>query len=498
MGDVKGFMKFDRQEYQKQPVQDRIKHYKEFIELPGEKDLRTQGARCMDCGVPFCQNGCPIGNIIPDWNDLVFRGRWEEAIERLHKTNNFPEFTGRVCPAPCENSCVLGINQPAVTIKNIELAIVEHAYNNDWIKPQPPKHRTGMKVAVIGSGPSGLACADQLNKQGHKVTVYEKNDVVGGLLTLGIPDFKLEKWVVERRVNRMTEEGVTFKTGQYIGVNVSAKELKDKYDALVLCGGAESPRELSVPGRELDGVFQAMYFLPQQNLVNNNYSVDPFIRTYADHILQVKPTAVGQVSAKGKKVIVLGGGDTGSDCVGTSNRQGAISVHQFELMSKPPQTRSADNPWPNWAFVLRTSTSHEEGAVRDYSIATKMLTGEGGKLKKLHGIRLEWLKDPSTGQMKMNEIAGSEFEMECDLLLLAMGFMGPVRKGMLEELGVEFDQRGNVKANADKMTNVPGIFTAGDMTRGQSLVVWAIHEGRNAAAGVNKYLEMKVVNKNSH
>ena len=296
----------------------------------------------------------------------------------------------------------------------------------------------------------------------------------------------------------MTDEGVTFKTGQYIGVTVSAKELKDKYDALVLCGGAESPRELSVPGRELDGVFQAMYFLPQQNLVNNNYSVDPFIRTYADHILQVKPTAVGQVSAKGKKVIVLGGGDTGSDCVGTSNRQGAISVHQFELMSKPPQTRSADNPWPNWAFVLRTSTSHEEGAVRDYSIATKMLTGEGGKLKKLHGIRLEWLKDPSTGQMKMNEIAGSEFEMECDLLLLAMGFMGPVRKGMLEELGVEFDQRGNVKANADKMTNVPGIFTAGDMTRGQSLVVWAIHEGRNAAAGVNKYLEMKVVNKNSH
>ncbi len=495
MGDIKGFMKYDRQEYKKAPVVERIKHYNEFIELPAEKDLKLQGARCMDCGVPFCQNGCPIGNIIPDWNDLVFKGRWEEAIERLHKTNNFPEFTGRVCPAPCENSCVLGINAPAVTIKNIELAIVENAYNNDLIKPQPPKHRTGMKVAVIGSGPSGLACADQLNKKGHKVTVYEKNEVIGGLLTLGIPDFKLEKWVVERRVKRMSEEGVNFKTGQHVGVTVAAKELQDKYDALVLCGGSESARELPIPGRELDGVHQAMYFLPQQNLRNNNYSVEKYMQTYADNVLAVKPANAEQVTAKGKKVIVLGGGDTGSDCVGTSNRQGAASVHQFELMPKPPEKRDAGNPWPNWAFILRTSTSHEEGAVRDYCIMTKKLTGENGKLKTLHGIRLQWLKDAATGQMKMSEVPGSEFAMECDLLLLAMGFTGPVKKGMLEELGVEIDARGNVKADAKKMTSVPGVFTAGDMTRGQSLVVWAINEGRTAAEGVHAYLSAKAVQK---
>ncbi|MBI4308979.1 MAG: glutamate synthase subunit beta [Candidatus Omnitrophica bacterium] len=488
MGDIKGFMTCGRQDYKKQPVDVRIKHFKEFIELPVEKDLRLQGGRCMDCGVPFCQNGCPIGNIIPDWNDLVFRGRWEEAIERLHKTNNFPEFTGRICPAPCENSCVLGINAPAVTIKNIELAIVEHAYNNDWIKPQPPGRRTGSKAAVIGSGPSGLACADQLNKKGHKVTVYEKNEVIGGLLTLGIPDFKLEKWVVERRVERMREEGVIFKTGQHVGVNVAVKDLQAKYDAIVLCGGAEAARELPIPGRELEGVVQAMYFLPQQNLRNNNYSIDKYMQTYADHVLQVKPPSMEQVTAKGKKVVILGGGDTGSDCLGTANRQGAVSVHQFELMPKPPESRSPDNPWPNWAFILRSSSSHEEGVVRDYSIMTKKLTGEGGKLKKLHGVRLRWDKDAAGGQMKMSEVPGSEFEMECDLLLLAMGFTGPVKKGMLEELGVEIDGRGNVKADPDKMTSVPGVFTAGDMTRGQSLVVWAIHEGRTAAEGVHRYL----------
>jgi len=492
MGDIKGFMKYDRQEYHKQPVDVRVRHFKEFIELPAEKELREQGARCMDCGVPFCQNGCPIGNIIPDWNDLVFRDRWEEAIERLHKTNNFPEFTGRICPAPCENSCVLGINAPPVTIKNIELAIVEHAYNKNWIKPRPPKQRTGMKVAVIGSGPAGLACADQLNKKGHKVTVYEKNDCIGGLLTLGIPDFKLEKWIVERRIKRMAEEGVVFKTGQYIGVNVSAKEIRSKHDAVVLCGGAEAPRELPIPGRELEGVVQAMYYLPQQNLRNNNYSVEKFMNTCADNVLQIRPASMSQVTAKGKKVVVLGGGDTGSDCVGTANRQGAASVHQFELMPKPPEQRANDNPWPNWAFVLRTSSSHEEGAIRDYAILTKKLTGAGGKLKKLHGVRLQWLRDPATGQMKMSEVPGSEFEMECDLLLLAMGFTGPVKKGMLDELGVELDARGNVKADASKMTSVPGVFTAGDMTRGQSLVVWAIHEGRVAAEGVHSYLSAKV------
>lgn len=477
MGDIKGFMKHGRQEYTKDPVEERLKHYKEFTHLPSEKELQTQGARCMDCGVPFCQSGCPIGNIIPDWNDLVYRGRWEEAIERLHKTNNFPEFTGRVCPAPCENACVLAVTDPAVTIKNIELSIVEHAYENGLIKAHAPKHRTGKKVAVIGSGPSGLACADQLNKKGHKVTVYEKNEVVGGLLTLGIPDFKLEKWVVERRVKRMEEEGVVFKTGVHVGVTVSAKELKAKYDAIVLCGGAEAGRDLPIEGRELEGVYQAMHFLPMQNRKNLNIPVENFI------------------SAKGKKVVVLGGGDTGSDCVGTSNRQGAVSVTQFELMPKPPVTRAADNPWPNWALILRTSTSHEEGVARDYSIMTKKLSGENGKLKKLHAVRLEWIKDPVTGQMKMNEIPGSEFEVECDLLLLAMGFTGPVKKGMLEELGVELDTRGNVKADGHKMTSIPGVFTAGDMTRGQSLVVWAINEGRAAAEGVDAYLTAKAVSK---
>ncbi len=474
MGDIKGFMKHKRQEYIKDPVEERIKSFKEFTHLPEEKDIKIQGARCMDCGVPFCQNGCPIGNIIPDWNDLVYKGRWEEAIERLHKTNNFPEFTGRVCPAPCENSCVLAINDPAVTIKNIELSIVEHAYDKGFIVNQPPKHRTGKKVAVIGSGPAGLACADQLNKKGHKVTVYEKNEVIGGLLTLGIPDFKLEKWVVERRVKRMADEGVVFKTGQHVGEKVSSKELKDKYDAIVLCGGAETGRELPISGRELEGVYQAMHFLPMQNRKALNIPVENFI------------------SAKGKKVVVLGGGDTGSDCVGTSNRQGALSVSQFELMPKPPQIRTSDNPWPNWALVMRTSTSHEEGVLRDYSIMTKRLSGENGQLKKLHAVRLEWIKDSVTGQMKMSEILGSEFEIECDLLLLAMGFSGPVKKGMLEELGVELDARGNVKADENKMTSIPGVFTAGDMTRGQSLVVWAIAEGRAAGEGVDQYLMVKV------
>jgi len=477
MGEIKGFMKYKRQDYTKDPVDERLLHFKEFTHLPSEKEMQSQAARCMDCGVPFCQNGCPIGNIIPDWNDLIYRDRWQESIERLHKTNNFPEFTGRVCPAPCENSCVLSINEPAVTIKNIELSIIEHAYDKGWVSPQPPKHRTGQKVAVIGSGPSGLACADQLNKKGHKVTVYEKNEVIGGLLTLGIPDFKLEKWVVERRVKRMADEGVVFKTGQHVGVNVSAKDLTLKYDAIVLCGGAEVGRDLPVPGRELEGVYQAMYFLPMQNRKNLNIPVDNFI------------------SAKGKKVIVLGGGDTGSDCVGTSNRQGATSVHQFELMPKPPQNRSPENPWPNWALILRTSTSHEEGVVRDYSILTKRLSGENGKLKKLHAVRVEWVKDTITGQMKMNEVLGSEFEMECDLLLLAMGFTGPVKKGMLEELGVELDSRGNVKADENKMTTIPGVFTAGDMTRGQSLVVWAIQEGRAAADGIDRYLTSKTSKK---
>ena len=473
MGDVKGFLKYGREEFHKAPIPERLKHWKEFTEILAEEDLRKQGARCMDCGVPFCQSGCPIGNIIPDWNDLVYRDRWEEAIERLHKTNNFPEFTGRICPAPCENACVLAINQPAVTIKNIELAIIEHAYDKGWVKPQPPKKRTGKTVAVIGSGPAGLACADQLNKKGHKVTVFEKNEVVGGLLTLGIPDFKLEKWIVERRVMRMKEEGVVFKTGKHVGANVSAQELREKFDALVLCGGAEDWRDLPIPGRELEGIYQAMVFLPQQNRRNLNLKVE----------------AQFDITAKGKKVIVIGGGDTGSDCVGTSNRQGAVSVTQLELMPRPPEKRVPDNPWPNWAFVYRKSSSHEEGVKQDYAVMTKNFSGENGVVKRLHGARLEYgPPDPSTGRSSMKEVPGSDFTIDADLVLLAMGFLGPVKKGMLEELSVTLDARGNVKADANKMTSVPGVFTAGDMTRGQSLVVWAIQEGRAAAEGVHRYL----------
>ena len=492
MGETKGFMKYDRQDYKREDVARRIKNFKEFTHLPAPKELKNQGARCMDCGVPFCQSGCPIGNIIPDFNDLIYRDRWEEAIERLHKTNNFPEFTGRVCPAPCENACVLGINNPAVTIKNIELAIIENAYDKGFIKPNIPQHHTGMKVAVIGPGPAGLACADELNQRGHKVTIYEKNEMLGGLLFLGIPDFKLEKKVVSRRLDRMSKEGVIFKTNAHVGVNIKVQDLKDKYDAIVLCGGAEAPRELPVPGRELKGVYQAMYYLPQQNLRDNNGSTSTFMAKYAENILQVKPPSLEEVTANGKQVVVLGGGDTGSDCVGTAIRQGAKSVHQFELLPKPPEKRALDNPWPNWAFILRTSSSHEEGCTRDYNIMTKSLSGVNGQLKKLHAVRLQWSRDPANGQMKMSEIAGSEFEMDCDLLLLAMGFTGPVKKGMLEEFGVALDARGNVACDVNKMTSLPGVFTAGDMTRGQSLVVWAIYEGRSTAQGVHQYLTTKV------
>ncbi len=473
MGDVNGFMKYDRKDFDKQPVAERLGHWREFIHKMPEEDLRTQGARCMDCGVPFCQSGCPIGNIIPDWNDLVFRNRWQEAVERLLKTNNFPEFTGRVCPAPCENACVLGINKPAVTIKNIELSIIEKAYREGWVKPAPPKIRTGPRVAVVGSGPAGLACADQLNKAGYVVTVYEKNEVMGGILALGIPDFKLEKWVVERRLKRMAEEGVAFKTKVNVGVDISAEELRKKYDAVVLCGGTEQPRDLPVEGRNLKGMHFAMEYLIQQNRVNAGARIDPALR----------------ITARGKNVVVLGGGDTGSDCVGTANRQGAKSVQQFELLPRPPKERALDNPWPQWALIERTSTSHDEGVKRDYCVMTKRLSGENGVLKKLHAARLEFgPKDPRIGQRPMKEIPCSDFEVEADLVFLALGFLGPVKKGLLEDFGVELNERGNVKADRNKMTSVPGVFTAGDMTRGQSLVVWAIHEGRAAARGVHSYL----------
>jgi len=473
MGDVTGFMKYDRQEFEKQSVESRVQHWEEFIQRPSNEEISTQGARCMDCGVPFCQSGCPIGNIIPDWNDLVFHNRWKEAIQRLHKTNNFPEFTGRICPAPCENSCVLGINALPVAIKNVEVSIVEQAYREGWIKPHPPKQRINKKVAVIGSGPAGLACADQLNKKGYSVTVYEKNEVLGGLLTLGIPNFKLEKSIVERRLKLMADEGVKFKTKVNVGADISVEELKLKYAAVVLCGGAEQPRDLPVPGRELKGVYFAMQFLAQQTRV----------------VLGQKISAEERIDAKDKNVIVLGGGDTGSDCVGTSNRQGAKSVKQFELLPCPPEKRASDNPWPNWALIERTSTSHEEGVERDYCIMTKSFSGEDGVLKKIRAVRLEFgPKDPITGRRDMKEIPESGFELDADLVFLAMGFLGPIKNGLVENFGVDLDGRGNVRADHNKMTNISGVFTAGDMTRGQSLVVWAIHEGRAAAEGVHRYL----------
>ena len=481
MGEVKGFLKYKREEYTKLPAADRLKNWDEFTSLPAEDSLRKQGSRCMDCGVPFCQWGCPIGNIIPSWNDLVSKGLWKEALERLHKTNNFPEFTGRVCPAPCENSCTLSINNPAVSIKNIELAIIERAYEEDRVCPEPPRSRTGMKVAVVGSGPAGLACADQLNKKGHKVTVLEKNEVIGGLLTLGIPNFKLDKSVVERRVKRMEQEGVVFRTGVEVGVALSLDELRQQNDAVVLCGGAEQPRDLQVPGRELKGIYFAMTYLAQRTRRLMDIKTDIDIKE--------------DIDAKGKRVVVLGGGDTGSDCVGSANRQGALWVKQFELMPRPPQERTANNPWPHWALIQRTSTSHEEGCERDYSILTKGFTGQDGLLTGLQAVRLDWSQKSPDGRPLMKEVAGSEFNVECDLVFLALGFLGPVQKGLISASGVELDARGNVRADRNKMTSIPGVFTAGDMTRGQSLVVWAIHEGRTAAEGVHSYLSAKSMEK---
>ncbi len=474
MGKVLGFLDFNRQDYQKEPVSIRVRHWDEFIEFPSQEEMKNQGARCMDCGVPFCHWACPVSNLIPNFDDLVYRGCWREAFEMLMKTNNFPEFTGRVCPAPCENSCVLAIHEPAVTIKNIEFSIIEQAYREGWMKPEPPEFRTGKKVAVIGSGPAGLACADELNKMGHSVVVYEKNEFIGGIMALGIPEFKLQAKFINRRLAIMEEEGVVFKTGAYVGRDISVNQLRQEFDALVLCGGAEKPRDLTVEGRDLKGVHFAMDYLTQQNRVNRGIAI---------------PTEQ-RISAAGKRVIVLGGGDTGADCVGTATRQGAASVKQFELLPEPPKERPADNPWPQWARILRSSSSHEEGSViRDYSIMTKQLIGEDGVVKKLHGVRLEFSEpDPATGRRDMKEIPGSEFVEDADLVILAMGFVSPVKEGMLTEFGVTLDERGNVKTDDNRMTSVSGVFAAGDMRRGQSLVVWAIHEGRAAAKGVQTYL----------
>ncbi len=473
MGEVKGYLKYDRLEFGKESVEDRIKHYNDFLQPLTDDELKMQGARCMDCGIPFCQSGCPVNNLIPEWNDLIYRDRWEDAAKRLLSTNNFPEFTGRVCPAPCETSCVVSINRPAVTIKNIEKSIIERAFENGYIKPNPPIVRTDKKVAIVGSGPAGLASADQLNKLGHSVTLFEKNEVLGGLLTLGIPDYKLENNIVERRINLMKEEGVEFKTNCEVGKDIKITELQKDFNAVVLCGGAEEPRDLKVEGRELNGIHFAMDFLKQQNRRNGNRSIKE-----------------KEISAEGKNVVVIGGGDTGSDCIGTSIRQGAKSVVNLELMPQMPSERAKDNPWPDWALIDRISTSIEEGCTREFAVMTKAFIGTDGKVAKLKVVRLKFgFPDPKTGRRTMAEIPNSEFEIEADLVILALGFLGTVKNNLLDELQIAVNQRSNVTADENYMTNIKGIFTAGDMRSGQSLVVRAINEGRNVASSVDEYLK---------
>ncbi|GEO09813.1 glutamate synthase subunit beta [Segetibacter aerophilus] len=472
MGKPTGFLEFTRELPKKRPVEERLHDYNEFVHLYEEERLNHQAARCMDCGIPFCNHGCPVGNLIPDFNDAIYRKNWKEAYEILSATNNFPEFTGRICPAPCESSCVLGINQPAVTIEEIEKHVIEIAFQKGYVQPFKGIVRSGKKVAVVGSGPAGLAAAAQLNYAGHTVTVYERDDTPGGLLRYGIPDFKLEKWVVERRLKIMEEEGVVFKCNAEVGVNVSMNDLLRNNHAIVLAGGSTIPRDLKIPGRDLNGVAFAMDFLKQQNKrVSNRPSIN-------------------ELTATGKNVVVIGGGDTGSDCVGTSNRHGAVSVTQFELMPMPPASRTPFMPWPTYPMVLKTTSSHEEGAARQWAVSTKEFIGdENGNLKALKIVDLEWKLTPDGRPAQFVEIQGSEREIPCELALLAMGFLHPQHAGLLNELGVELDDRGNVKAS-EKMyqTNIQKVFSAGDMRRGQSLVVWAIAEGRECAAKVDEYL----------
>jgi glutamate synthase (NADPH) small chain len=471
MGKIGGFLEIERDLPSRRRVEERIKDWRELEGKHSDEKLRAQGARCMDCGIPFCHKGCPLGNVIPDWNDLVYRGRWRSAIDRLHATNNFPEFTGRVCPAPCEDACVLSINDLPVTIKQIEKQIIDRAFEQGWVAPQASAGSTGKRVAVVGSGPAGLACAQQLARAGHAVTVFERADRIGGLLRYGIPDFKLEKSLLDRRLQQMEAEGVIFRPGANVGVDLPTARLREEFDAFVLAGGATQARELPIPGRELSGIHLAVEYLTQQNRVGAGDVVN------------------GQISARGKRVVVLGGGDTGSDCVGTANRQGALSIQQLELLPKPPEARTKDlAPWPEWAAILRTSSSHEEGVARDWSVHTKRFSsGTGEKVSKLHVVRVGWEKGEN-GRLQMTEMPQSELEIECDLVLLALGFLGPERKGPISDLGLGLDPRGNVLVDASYMSSVQGVFSCGDMRRGQSLVVWAIWEGRECARGVDRYL----------
>ncbi len=469
MGKITGFMELERVREVWLPVEERVRNYREFILTLKDEDAAKQGARCMDCGIPFCQSGCPIHNIIPDWNDLVYRHQWRQALDVLHSTNNFPEFTGRVCPAPCEAACTLNINDDPVGIKSIEHFIIDRGWEEGWVVPQPPVARTGKRVAVVGSGPAGMACAQQLARAGHDIVLFEKSDRIGGLLRYGIPDFKMEKYHIDRRVEQMRAEGVEFRVGAHVGGRgadgVSALELLDEFDAIAITAGAEHPRDLDVPGRELEGIHFAMDFLPLQNRrVAGDADVPP-------------------LTAHGKHVVVIGGGDTGSDCVGTSNRQGAASIMQFELLAQPPEHENKPLVWPYWPMKLRTSSSHEEGCQRDWAVQTKAFKGEGGKVKALSACRVDW-KDG-----KLHDVPGSEFELKADLVLFAMGYLHPVHEGMLDELGVKYDARGNVAADTEiYQTSVPRVFAAGDTRRGQSLIVWAIREGRQCARAVDEFL----------
>ncbi len=466
MGKISGFLEFEREEVSKRPIEERVSNWREF-ELPVIQDqLTRQGARCMDCGIPFCNTGCPLGNLIPDWNDHVYRGSYEAAIEALHATNNFPEITGRVCPAPCEAACTLGINALPVSIKQIEHSIADRAFEEGWVTPQLPRAKTGKRVAVIGSGPAGLAAAQQLARAGHTVVVFEKADRVGGLLTYGIPDFKLDKSIISRREEQLKQEGVEFRCGVNVGVDITAEQLRKEFNAVCVAIGSRIPRDLPVPGRDLKGIHFAMDFLEQQNRRVAGQSIDE----------------TSAITATGKRVVVIGGGDTGSDCIGTSHRQRAKSVTNFEIMPKPPESRHESTPWPKWPLMLRTSSSHEEGGVRDFAVMTDHFSGTNGQVQKLHAVRVEF-KDG-----KPSKIPGSEFEVEADLVLLAMGFVHPEHPGLLDQLGAEKDNRGNLKIDGHFMTSVPGVFAAGDCQRGQSLVVWAIADGRHAARGIDAYL----------